>query len=67
MYLNYNVDTENMPKQGNNFINSAISISKQMVVNNALASRMPQNPQDNQQPQPVTQPQPNQGWGRTNN
>lgn len=63
MYLNYNIDTENMPKKGNNIFNSLISLSKQDVVNNALVSRMPQNPNTNVQNTLAGQ---NNGWGRTN-
>ena len=61
MYLNYNIDTNNMPKKGNDYSNSLISLSKQAVVNNALATRMPSNP-NAAAPQ---QAAPNNGWGRT--
>lgn len=62
MYLNYNIDTNNMPKKGNDSSNSLISLSKQAVINNALATRMPSNP--NAASQPVTAAS-NNGWGRT--
>lgn len=66
MYLNYNIDTNNMPKKGNDYSNSIISLSKQAVVNRALAGRMPSNPaaapNAAQQPAPAS----NNGWGRTN-
>lgn len=64
MYLNYNIDTNNMPKKGNDYSNSIISLSKQAVVNRALAGRMPSNPAAAPQQQPVTSN--NNGWGRTN-
>lgn len=62
MYLNYNIDTNNMPKKGNNISNSLISLSKQAVINNALAGRMPSNPNAASQPAAATS---NNGWGRT--
>ena len=67
MYLNYNIDTNNMPKKGNDSSNSLISLSKQAVINNALATRMPSNPAaaPNAASQPVTAAS-NNGWGRTN-
>lgn len=63
MYLNYNIDTNNMPKKGNNISNSLVSLSKQAIINNALAGRMPSNPANG-----AAQPAPpaNNGWGRTN-
>lgn len=64
MYLNYNIDTNNMPKKGNDLSNSLISLSKQAVVNNALATRMPSNPAAASQPA-VGASSPNNGWGRT--
>lgn len=63
MYLNYNIDTNNMPKKGNNISNSLVSLSKQAVINNALAGRMPSNPANGAPQQP---PASNNGWGRTN-
>ena len=65
MYLNYNIDTNNMPKKGNDYSNSIISLSKQAVVNRALAGRMPSNPAaaPNAAQQPAAS---NNGWGRTN-
>ena len=70
MYLNYNIDTNNMPKKGNDSSNSLISLSKQAVINNALATRMPSNPAaaPNAAPQPAGGVAPatsNNGWGRT--
>ena len=62
MYLNYNIDTNNMPKKGNNISNSLVSLSKQAIINNALAGRMPSNPAQ----QPASTASPNNGWGRTN-
>lgn len=66
MYLNYDIDTNNMPKKGNDYSNSIISLSKQAVVNRALAGRMPSsNPAAApQQQQPAAAS--NNGWGRTN-
>lgn len=63
MYLNYNIDTNNMPKKGNDYSNSLISLSKQAVVNNALATRMPSNPAA-ASPQQAAGAS-NNGWGRT--
>ena len=63
MYLNYNIDTNNMPKKGNNISNSLVSLSKQAIINNALAGRMPSSNPANGAPQ---QPPANNGWGRTN-
>lgn len=65
MYLNYDIDTNNMPKKGNDYSNSIISLSKQAVVNRALAGRMPSaNPAAApQQQQPAAAS--NNGWGRT--
>lgn len=67
MYLNYNIDTNNMPKKGNDSSNSLISLSKQAVINNALAGRMPSNPAaaPNAASQPAAATS-NNGWGRTN-
>lgn len=65
MYLNYDIDTNNMPKKGNDYSNSIISLSKQAVVNRALAGRMPSNPAAAQQ-QPAAPSASNNGWGRTN-
>lgn len=65
MYLNYNIDTNNMPKKGNNISNSLVSLSKQAVINNALAGRMPSNPA-NGASQPAAASPANNGWGRTN-
>lgn len=65
MYLNYDIDTNNMPKKGNDYSNSIISLSKQAVVNRALAGRMPSNPAAAQQ-QPAAPASNNSGWGRTN-
>lgn len=68
MYLNYNIDTNNMPKKGNDSSNSLISLSKQAVINNALATRMPSsNPAaaPNAASQPAVAAS-NNGWGRTN-
>ena len=62
MYLNYNIDTNNMPKKGNDSSNSLISLSKQAVINNALATRMPSSNPANGAPQ---QQPANNGWGRT--
>lgn len=53
-----------MPKKGNDYSNSIISLSKQAVVNRALAGRMPSNPAAAPQQQPA--PASNNGWGRTN-
>lgn len=64
MYLNYDIDTNNMPKKGNDYSNSIISLSKQAVVNRALAGRMPSNPAAAQQ-QPAPSASNNNGWGRT--
>lgn len=64
MYLNYDIDTNNMPKKGNDYSNSIISLSKQAVVNRALAGRMPSNPAAAQQ-QPAAAASNNNGWGRT--
>lgn len=63
MYLNYSIDTNNMPKKGNDYSNSLISLSKQAVINNALATRMPSNPNAASQPAAAAS---NNGWGRTN-
>lgn len=63
MYLNYNIDTNNMPKKGNNISNSLVSLSKQAVINNALAGRMPSSNPAQQQPAAGTSS--NNGWGRT--
>lgn len=66
MYLNYNIDTNNMPKKGNDSSNSLISLSKQAVINNALATRMPSNPAAASQPAGgVAAAASNNGWGRT--
>ena len=65
MYLNYDIDTNNMPKKGNDYSNSIISLSKQAVVNRALAGRMPSNPAAAPQQTAAPSASNNNGWGRT--